>query len=251
MKVSGRVDLGGHPLELPAGRADAQGAAWLRPACPEVFHDFGGVLVQAPGQGVEKRRQHLGPGHRAAGRLPKGYGESSQFPGKIPGLLREIESKTKDGEGQAGGTGDGLNEKSGQFPIFMQDIVGPFQAGFESGEGVDGIRCGQGAEDGKQRQVRRGRLQQDRAPKTEGTIGDPVMALAAPAGGLDFRSPNGRGFPGFAGKVLSGAGFRDDVDFAPEGVAGRKKSVDERGVERIGPSRWGGLGLRGRNCRRS
>lgn len=71
------------------------------------------------------------------------------------------------------------------------------------------------------------------------------MPLATPAGGLDFRSPDGRGFCGFAGEVLGGAGFRDDVDFAPEGVAGRKKGVDERGIERIGASRWGGLDLEG------
>lgn len=251
MKVAGVVNLGGHALKFSVGRADAQRAACLCPAGPKVFHSFGGALIQTTGEGVQESRQHLGPGYHAAGRLPEGDGESFQFPGKIPGLLRKIESKTEDGEGQAGGTGDGLNKKPGQFPIFVQEIIGPFQGGFESGQGADGIRCGQGAEDGKQGQLVRGGLEQDRAPKTEGAVGDPVMALATPAGGLDFRSPDGRGFLGFAGEVLGGAGFRDDVDFAPEGVAGRKKGVDERGVERIGPSRWGGLGLRGRNCRKS
>lgn len=149
MKMPGIVDLGGHTHEILAGQVEVQGAALLGPACAEVFHDFGGGLGQTPGEGVQKRRQHLGPRHDSAGRLTEGDCQGLQLPGKIPGPLCEVESETEDGERQTGRAGDGLDKEPSQFPIFVQEIIGPFQAGFEPGQGADGIRCGQGAEDGK------------------------------------------------------------------------------------------------------
>jgi len=77
------------------------------------------------------------------------------------------------------------------------------------------------------------------------------MALASPAGGLNFRSPDGRDLVRFAGEILGRAGLRDDMDLAAEGVGGRKQGIDEGGFERIGESDPGRLGFRGRNCRKS
>ena len=78
------------------------------------------------------------------------------------------------------------------------------------------------------------RLEEDGAPKAEGLTGDPGVALAAAAGGLDFGGPDGGDFAGFAGKVLGGSCLGHEMNPAPEGVAGRKEGVDEGGCEGVG-----------------
>ena len=77
------------------------------------------------------------------------------------------------------------------------------------------------------------------------------MSLPSAAGGLNFGSPDGRNFVGFAGQVLGRAGLGDDMDPAPKGVASRKEGIDESGFERVGNGDPGRFGFRGRNCRKS
>jgi len=50
--------------------------------------------------------------------------------GKIGGLLVEV------------GAGDGFDEEACEFAILEKEIVGPFEGGFDFGEGTDGVGGG-------------------------------------------------------------------------------------------------------------
>ncbi len=119
------------------------------------------------------------------------------------------------------------------------------------GEGADRIGRGQRTEEGEPRELLFVWLKQDGAPEAERAIGSPGVTLASPAGGLSFRHPDRRDFRGFAGEVLGGAGLGGHMDVTPKRVLRGKEGVDEGGIERIGVDRPRGVGLRGRNCRKS
>jgi hypothetical protein len=43
------------------------------------------------------------------------------------------------------GAGDGFDEEACEFAILEKEIVGPFEGGFDFGEGTDGVGGGEGA----------------------------------------------------------------------------------------------------------
>ena len=107
-------------------------------------------------------------------------------------MLGEVEAESENGEGESARPGHGFDQEAGKLPIFMQKIVGPFQGGFETGQGTDGIRGGEGTQEGEDRELVSFRFQHDRTPEAQGAIGDPAVSLAAAAGCLDLGSPGGR-----------------------------------------------------------
>jgi len=251
MEMTGVVNPVGYPGKLLSARSQLQGSTLLSPGSPKILHGLGRGLGQPVDEAIQEGRQHLRPGNEPSGGLPERDGDFFQLTRKIRSLLGEIETQSQNGERQAAGTGDGFHQQAGQLLIIPKKVVGPLEGGFESGERLHGIRRGQGAEDGKQGKLSSLRLQQDRAPKTARAVGDPEMSLPAAAGGLNFGSPHGWDFVGFAGQVLGRTGFCDDMDSAPKGVASRKEGIDEGGFERVGEGDPGSFGLRGRNCRKS
>jgi len=251
MKMAGVVDLVGHALEPLPGGVDMQRTARLAPSGAEVLHDFVRGLGQTTGEGVQKSGEHLGSGDASARREAEGGGERLELAGKIGGLLGKIQAEAEDGQGEAAGPGNGFDQEAGQLPVFVEEVVRPFEGGFQIREGAHRVRGRERARERKKRELVCGRLQQDGAPKSQRAIGNPAVALAAAAGGLDFRGPDRGDLPGFSGQILGGAGFRDPMDAAAERVVGRKKGVDEGRIERVGKGRPGRLGLRGRNCRKS
>lgn len=249
--MAGVIDLLRHPGEFLPARTQLKGPTLLSPCDPEVLYGLGRGLGQPAGQAVEKSSQHLGARDDPPGGLAKGYGDLFQFAGKVGGLLGEIQAKTKNGEGQASGAGDGLDQQSGQFLIFPKKIVGPLENSFEIGQGPDRVRSREGSENGQQGKVVGIRFQEDGAPKAEGTIRNPDVSLATTAGGLDFGRPDGGDLLGFPRQILGGAGLREDMNPTPKEVVGRKQGIDEGGFEGVGDRDPRSFGLRGRNCRKS
>jgi hypothetical protein len=99
--------------------------------------------------------------------------------------------------------------------------------------------------------MRRGDFEKNRDPESEGGVGEPRLARAAMAGGLDFGGENGRG-GGETGAelVLGGREGGYDGGAVAERGGGGQKEVDLSGLEGVGrvlPRR----GIRERNCRRS
>ena len=199
MEMTGVIDLVGSPGKLLSARSQLQGSTLVSPGRPKILHGLGRGLRQPTGEAVEKGGQHLRPGNNSSGGLPKRDGDFFQLARKIRSLLGKIETQSQDGERQAAGTGDGFHQQAGQLLIFPKKVVRPLQGGCESGERLNGIRGGQGAENGKQGKLSRLRLQQDGTPKTPWAVGDPEMPLSSAAGGLNFGSPDGRDLVGFAG----------------------------------------------------
>jgi hypothetical protein len=60
--------------------------------------------------------------------------------------LVEVEAEAEEGEGGLVGSGDGFDEEASEFAILEKEIVGPFEGGFDFGEGANGIGSGEGAE---------------------------------------------------------------------------------------------------------
>ena len=70
--------------------------------------------------------------------------------GEIGGLLVEVEAEAEEGERGLVGAGDGFDEEACEFAILEKEIVGPFEGGFDFGEGADGVGGGEGAEEGEE-----------------------------------------------------------------------------------------------------
>ena len=58
----------------------------------------------------------------------------------------EIQSEAEKGEGVLIFSGDGFNEKAGEFSILQKKIVGPFEGWLELGQGADSIGGGKGTQ---------------------------------------------------------------------------------------------------------
>jgi hypothetical protein len=58
----------------------------------------------------------------------------------------EIDTEAQEGEGGVIFSGDGFNEKAGEFSILQKKIVGPFEGGLELGQGADSIGGGEGTQ---------------------------------------------------------------------------------------------------------
>jgi hypothetical protein len=64
-------------------------------------------------------------------------------------LLVEVEAEADEGARGWVGAGDGFDEEACEFAILEKEIVGPFEGGFDSGEGADGVGGSEGAEEGE------------------------------------------------------------------------------------------------------
>lgn len=62
----------------------------------------------------------------------------------------EVEAEAEEGERGLVGAGDGFDEEACEFAILEKKIVGPFEGGFDFGEGADGVGGGKGAEEGEE-----------------------------------------------------------------------------------------------------
>ena len=161
-------------------------------------------------------------------------------------MLMEIQAKAKEGEGGKVFAGDGFDEQAGEFAVLEKEIIWPFERGGNTGEGMDSIGHGEGAEERKDGEAVGGYFKEKGDPEAEGFFGDPNFPLAAVAGGLDFGGEDGGGRRELSPeKVLSGSAGKKKGDAAVEG--GGSGEVDLGDLERIGRSG----GFRGRNCRRS
>jgi hypothetical protein len=106
-------------------------------------------------------------------------------------LLVEVEAEAEEGERGLVGAGDGFDEEACEFAILEKKIVGPFEGGFDFGEGANGVSGGKGAEEREEGEAIGGYFEEDGDPEAEGFIGEPGFALAPVACGLDFGGENG------------------------------------------------------------
>lgn len=103
----------------------------------------------------------------------------------------EVETEAEEGEGGLIGAGDGFDEEACEFAILEKEIVGPFEGGFDFGEGADGVGGGEGAEEREEGEAIGGYFEENGDPEAEGFIGEPGVALASVTCGLDFGGQNG------------------------------------------------------------
>ena len=151
--------------------------------------------------------------------------------GEIDGLLVEVEAEAEEGERGLVGAGDGLDEEACEFAILEKEIVGPFEGGFDFGEGTDGVGGGEGADEGEEGEAIGRYFEEDGDPQAEGFIGEPGFALAPVACGLDFGDEDGgkggeRGRWSRAEEVLGRGGGREDGDTVTERVIGGEEEID-------------------------
>ena len=167
----------------------------------------------------------------------------------------EVEAEAEEGERGLVGAGDGFDEEACEFAILEKEIVGPFEGGFDFGEGADGVGGSEGAEEREEWEAIGGCFEKDGDPEAEGFIGEPGFALASVACGLDFGGEDG-GEGGGGGRwsgaeeVLGGGGGGEDGDTVTERIIGGEEKIDLVDLEGVGVAREGG-GLRVRNCRSS
>ena len=245
------IHLLGRAGKCPTPGANLEGATLLAPDSAEVREDLIRRLGPSLGEGVEECGQGLGAGHVSARGLAQGNGAFFEIAGKICRLVDEVEAESQNGEGETTWARDGFDQKPGQLLILPKEVVRPFQAGLQLGQGADRVGRRQRTEEGKPRELLLVGFQQKGAPEAERAIGSPGVTLASPAGGLNFRHPDGRDLRGFSGDVLGGAGLGGHMDVTPKRVFRREEGVDEGGIERIGGDRPRGVDFRGRNCRKS
>jgi hypothetical protein len=154
-------------------------------------------------------------------------------------LLVEVEAKAEEGEGGLVGAGDGFDEKACEFAILDKQIVGPFEGGFDFGQGADGVGGGEGAEEGEEGEAIGRYFEEDGDPEAEWFIGEPGFALASVACGLDFGGEDGgegggRGRWSGAEEVLGGGGGGEDGDTVTERVIGGEEEIDLVDLEGVG-----------------
>ena len=143
----------------------------------------------------------------------------------------EVEAEAEEGERGLVGAGDGFDEEACEFAILEKEIVGPFEGGFDFGEGANGVGGGEGTEEGEEREAIGRYFEEDGDPEAEWFIGEPRFALAPVACGLDFGGEDsgegdGRGRWSGAEEVLGGSGGGEDGDTATERVIGGEEKID-------------------------
>jgi hypothetical protein len=99
--------------------------------------------------------------------------------------------------------------------------------------------------------VGRGDFEKEGDPEAEGGVGEPRLARATVAGGLDFCGEDGGWGGEGCAEVVLGRGKRGyDGNAIAKGAGGGQKKVDLSGLEGVGRVLPRG-GIRERNCRRS
>ncbi len=137
------------------------------------------------------------------------------------------------------GAGDGFDEKACEFVILKKEIVGPFEGGFDFGQGANGVGGGEGAEEGEEGKAIGRYFEEDGDPEAEGFIGEPGFTLASVTCGLDFGGEDGgkgggRGRWSRAEEVLGGIGCGEDGDTVTERVMGGEEEIDLGDLEGVG-----------------
>ena len=64
-------------------------------------------------------------------------------------MLMEIQPEAQEGEGEKVFAGYGFDEQAGEFAVLEKEIIRPFERGGNTGEGMDSIGHGKGAEERK------------------------------------------------------------------------------------------------------
>jgi len=151
----------------------------------------------------------------------------------------EVEAEAEEGERGLVGASDGFDEEACEFAILEKEIVGPFEGGFDFGEGANGVGGGEGAEEGEEGKAIGRYFEEDGDPEAEGFIGEPGFALASVACGLDFGGEDGReGGRGRrwsgAEEVLGGIGCGEDGDTVTERVIGGEEEIDLIDLKGVG-----------------
>ena len=151
----------------------------------------------------------------------------------------EVEAEAEEGERGLVGASDGFDEEACEFAILEKEIVGPFEGGFDFGQGANGVGGGEGAEEGQEGKAIGRYLEEDGDPEAEGFIGEPGFTLASVACGLDFGGEDGgeggrgRRWSG-AEEVLGGGGGVEDGDTVTERVIGREEKIDLIDLKGVG-----------------
>jgi hypothetical protein len=154
-------------------------------------------------------------------------------------LLVKVKAEAEEGERGLVGAGDGFDEKACEFAILEKEIVGPFEGGFDFGEGADGVGGSKGAEERKKGEAIGGHFEEDGDPEAEGFIGEPGFASASVACGLDFGGEDsgegggGRRWSG-AEEVLGGGSRGEDGDTVTERVIGGEEKINLVDLEGVG-----------------
>jgi hypothetical protein len=154
-------------------------------------------------------------------------------------LLVKVKAEAEEGERGLIGPGDGFDEEASEFAILEKEIVGPFEGGFDFGEGADGVGGGEGAEEREKGEAIGGYFEKNGDPEAEGFIGKPGFALASVACGLDFGGEDGgkggeRGRWSRAEEVLGGGSRGKDGDTVTERVIGGEEEIDLIDLEGVG-----------------
>lgn len=151
----------------------------------------------------------------------------------------EVEAKAEEGERGLVGAGDGFDEEACELAILEKEIVGPFEGGFDFGEGADGVGGGEGAEEREEGEAIGGHFEEDGDPEAEGFIGEPGFTLASVSCGLDFGGEDGGEGIGRrrwseAEEVLGGGSGGEDGDTVTERVIGGEEEIDLVDLEGVG-----------------
>ena len=171
----------------------------------EKFHPFldrGFAAVELAVEGIELLQdfaQEFIPGDVAGGYLIQADGGVSQFVdfSRVEG---NIDADADDGVAD-GVAGDGaFDEDAGYFFAVEEDVVGPFDAGFEAADVGDGADDGDTAKAVEVGQGFEGGIEDEGEVEVAGA-GYPGAAVAAAAGGLGFGDNDGA----FVGAALGAA----------------------------------------------
>jgi len=146
VEVACIVEGFGDATDFGCASSESEGTAELEAGVSPVLHRFGDGLEEAVGERVQKCGEHLGSGDELARSLKKRDGGFFYGGRKVGRLLMEIQSEAEKGEGVLIFSGDGFNEKAGEFSILQKKIVGPFEGGLELGQGADSIGGGKGTQ---------------------------------------------------------------------------------------------------------
>ena len=151
----------------------------------------------------------------------------------------EVEAEAEEGDRGLVGASDGFDEEACEFAILEKEIVGPFEGGFDFGQGANGVGGGEGAEEGQEGKAIGRYLEEDGDPEAEGFIGEPGFTLASVTCGLDFGGEDGgkgggRGRWSRAEEVLGGSGGGEDGDTVTERVIGREEKIDLIDLKGVG-----------------
>ena len=121
-------------------------------------------------------------------------------------MLMEIQAEAKEGEGGEVFAGYGFDEQAGELAVLEEEIIRPFEGGKNTGEGMDSIGHGEGAEERKDGEAVGRHFEEKGNPEAEGFFGDPSFALATVAGSLDFGGKDGGGRRELSAKKILGGG---------------------------------------------